>query len=119
MWTERPRPLLDGLLLGTAVSLGLCSILSIWSVDTAKAASTSQCQEVVALVEPRGKILAQCPAGTYIEIVDENVVCRCGSRREPIFDFDDNPPSLIPPPTQPLPNADPPVLKDDKHGIDI
>jgi hypothetical protein len=118
MWTERPRPLWDGLLVATMIAIGLCSILSIWSVDAAKPAPTVKCQEVVALVEPRGHVLAQCPTGTYIEIIDENVVCRCGTRRQPTSIEVDPPEFFMPQPNQTLPNAEPPNFGD-QHGIEL
>jgi len=115
MWTERPNPLKDGLIIAAAVGLTMCAILSIRNADDAKQSSSSQCQEVVAKVEKNGSILAQCPHGTYIELFDGNVICRCGKRREPeSIEVDPSPPFLLPAPNQNLPNAEPSLQPDDK-----
>jgi hypothetical protein len=80
MWTERPRAFTDGLVVVTVVSLVMCAALGLVSHVPPKQA----CQEVVVDVESSKHILAQCPAGTWVDIVDDNVVCRCGTRREPV-----------------------------------
>jgi hypothetical protein len=84
MWTERPK-WTDGLILATAVGLGLSVIVSIGREPDQPQATAPTCQEVVVIVHQGEEILAQCPQGSWIDIVDNNVVCRCGPRREPLW----------------------------------
>src|SRR5579864_7522439 len=103
MWTERPRAITDGLLMVTAIGLSLSLIVSIGRESEQSAPPPTQCQEVVVLIHQGEEILAQCPSGTWLDIVDNlNVVCRCGSRREPTW-FERRRP-----PIQQIPQADPP-----------
>lgn len=99
MWTERPRALTDGLLLAIAVGLTVSVIVSIERErDQRTVVSPPQCQEVVVLIHPKEEILAQCPQGSWLDIVDNNVVCRCGSRREPLLFEHEQPKTFILPP---------------------
>ena len=82
MWTERPRPFIDGLGLTTIVGLVTCLIVSIVSAHDVRP-DPSGCQEVIVAVHPKQGVLARCPTGTYLEILDENVICRCS--RPPSF----------------------------------
>jgi len=114
MWTERPKMWTDGLIMATAMGLVMGLIVSIGCETERPSASHPQCQEVVVLVHQGEEILAQCPQGTWLDVVDGvNVVCRCGERRTPKW-FERTPSS--PPPE---PQADPPKLFDGKHGTEI
>lgn len=57
------------------------AIFTSRNVDRSETTSAQKCQEVVVQIEPTGHVLAQCPTGTYIEIVDGDVICRCGVRQ--------------------------------------
>lgn len=112
MWTDRPRAWTDGLLLATAVGMVLCVIVSIGRETDPVPATLPQCQEVVVIIHQDEEILATCPPGTWLDIVDNaNVVCRCGEQRTPKF-------FITPRQTPRKPQADPP-RKDDKPGIEI
>ncbi len=115
MWTERPRAL-DGLIMVTACGLVLGVIVSIGHDVEPSSPSLPQCQEVVVDVHNGEEILARCPAGHWLDIVDNaNVVCRCGPRKE----TNEIPPiRILPPSTRPIPPAESPRF-DDKRGIDI
>jgi len=105
MWTERPVPVTDGLIIATSIGVALVAILSLWSAGDATRQPVSQCQEVVVIVERRGNVLARCPIGTYIDISDgANVVCRCGIDRQPTS-VEVEPSD--PPSSEETPNADP------------
>lgn len=119
MWTERPKVWTDGLIMATTVGLAMGLIVSIGSESDPTPAQLPSCQEVVVMVHPGEEVLAQCPQGTWLDIVDGvNVVCRCQAPREPRF-FERSPgPSDVPPPIRRIPQADPP-LKDDKRGTEI
>lgn len=41
-----------------------------------------ECQELIIRVDKQADVLAHCPSGTYIDIIDDHVVCRCGKRIE-------------------------------------
>ncbi len=113
MWTERPRPLRDGLLAAAAIAVALASILTLANVGTV--VPTSKCQEVIVTVEKQGNVLAQCPPETYIEILDNmTVYCRCGERRVPesVQIYRDRSP-------YPLQNPEPPPVSDDHRGIEL
>lgn len=86
MWTERPRPYTDGLFTALCISgLIVAAIAILWGKGHEKPSVESQCQEVVANVAKRGYVLAQCPPGTWVDIVnDKYVICRCG-RLDPTF----------------------------------
>jgi len=92
-------------------------VFSIGREPSEQSAVTSpQCQEVVVIVHQGEEILAQCPQGTWIDIVDNNVICRCGTRREPQwFECEPTPET---PHTQRIPSAEPPRF-DDKRGIEL
>jgi hypothetical protein len=118
MWTEHPRPFMDGLLMATAVGLVLSVIVSNGCRHEPAAVTSSQCQEVIVTVQKNGQVLARCPRGTRLDIVGDYVVCRCGHSREPeSFDIEHapDPPSQLPPPTQLIPPADSTNPFDDKH----
>jgi hypothetical protein len=120
MWTERPRALTDGLLLATAFGLALSMIVNIGhEPDEQSVTSLPQCQEVVVLVHQGEEILAQCPQGSWLDIVDNNVVCRCGSHREPLWFEHEQPKTHILPPTPRNTPTDPPRFPGDKRGIPI
>jgi hypothetical protein len=112
MWTERPK-WTDGLIMVTSVGLALSVIVSIGHESTPVSPPT--CQEAIVLVHQGEEILAQCPQGTWIDIVDNNVVCRCGARREPLW-FEHVPPV---PPEQENPRTDRPFKSDGKQGTQI
>lgn len=112
MWIKKPNALQDGLVAASVASLVLSAILIAKGTSSAEQQIVPQCQEVVAVIEQKGDVLAQCPANTYVEIVEDNVVCRCG-RRPAAFERDRNPPLVIPPPNRTIPNAEP-FLLDDK-----
>ena len=115
MWTERPR-VLDGLIMATACGLVLGVIVSIGHDVEPVSPSLPQCQEVVVDVHNGEEILAQCPPGHWLDIVDNaNVVCRCGPHQ-----YVEVPPPvrILPPSTHPLPPAESPRF-DGKRGIDI
>ena len=103
MWYDRPRPMSDGLVGAIVGGLGLCVILSLRSAGDVKASPASECQEVVVTVERQGNVLAHCPPGTYIDILESEVVCRCG--------FSVGSENSPPPATQ---NPEPPPKPDDK-----
>lgn len=114
MWTERPRALVDGLLMVTALGLVMSVIVSFGREPEQSAPPLTQCQEVVVSIHEGEEILAQCPSGTWLDIVDNlNVVCRCGQRREPLW-FERRRP-----PIHPTPQTNPPPLSDDKRGTEI
>lgn len=118
MWSERPNALKDGLVLASSISLVMLAILIVKSVSGGNPLFGFQCQEVVVDVVKRGNILAECPAGTHIEI-DEftNVICRCEDRRSFLLDRE---PSLMfndPMPTKPTTPA--PFRKHDDTGIEL
>ena len=105
----------DGLILVTAVGLVLCMIVSIGRETEQPSVAAPQCQEVVVTIHQGEEILAQCPQGTWLDIVDNlNVVCRCSPRREPLW-FERG----HRPPIHRIPQADPPPLPDDKRGTEI
>lgn len=111
MWTERLKPFRDGLVVPSIIALVVCTILTAWSAEDAKKPSQAlQCQEVVIELQEQGSVLAQCPAGTYVELEQGLVVCRCGNR--PIVTFD--PFGVeIDPPNEPAPTLSPPLLPPD------
>jgi len=114
MWTKVERGIgYTALTIAVVISL-TAGIL----INRTPAHAASGCQEVVAVIEQKGNVLATCPTGTYIEVLTmddaEVVVCRCGKRREPII-TDDVPQLVLPPPAQALPNPEP-LLKDDGRG---
>jgi len=76
MWTDQPKPLWDGTIIMIVVGLVFGTALKLASVGV-QAPAPSACQEVVVVVERRGNVLAKCPAGTTLDIVGEDVVCRC------------------------------------------
>jgi hypothetical protein len=118
MWTERPRAWIDGLILATTCGLALCVIVSIGRDVGPTPPPNPQCQEVVVDVHNGEEILAQCPPGHWLDIVDNaNVVCRCGAR--PDFSlFEREPVRILPPPTHRIPQAEPPHF-DDHKGIEL
>lgn len=114
MWSERPNAFKDGLILSTAIGLTLVTILTLRGASNEKTLFVSQCQEVVVDIEKNGNILAQCPVGTYLQIVDGNVICRCDKPRGPT---DKEPSSYRDPmPTQPK-IPDPFRFHDDKGTV--
>lgn len=111
MWLSRPNALLDGILLASGFGLVLSAIVITKGTSDGQSYLMPLCQEVVATVEKKGNVLAQCPAGTYIEINDGNVICRCGTHRTPIIEeptlmFNDPMPTEPPEPAPELPHDD-------------
>jgi len=107
MWT-------DGLVMATLVGLLLIMIVSIGFETSSVPISIPQCQEVVVTIHQGEETLATCPAGTWLDIMDDNVVCRCSpqDRHQPVPKF------ITPPSTTQIPKATPPQ-RDDKGGIEI
>ena len=106
MWTECPDPLFDGLVVAGIVGLVFSAILAAKGASDEKSLQALKCQEVVIVAEKRGNILAQCPAGTYIDVLDSDViVCRCASqnRRSSI---ELGIPEIVEPPAQADPETD-------------
>ena len=106
----------DGLVVSTLAAALALAIGITTSVDREQP-HTLQCQEVVINVDQRGNILAQCPVGTYIELVDSNVICRC-NKPHSIESVEELPPTLVFPPDQILPNPVPKQRGDDR-GIEL
>ena len=117
MWLKPPNSWRDGLIGATLFSLTVAAIFSITSTSDETNHRSSQCQEVVVDVEKKGNILARCPTGTYIDIVDNNVICRCGVRRT-VESLEREPDELVFPPLEITPNPVPRLPRDDK-SIDI
>lgn len=117
MWIDPPHYFRDGVIAATAISLAFLAIFSATSTSDAKM-PVSQCQEVVVDVQKKGNVLARCPSGTYIEIVDDNVVCRCGKRSYVEKQEVSEPPPLVFPPLEITPNPEPNPQRDDR-GIEL
>ena len=95
-------PLAGAFTLGVAATLALAGIVSIVR-NPIQPTGERTCQEVIVAVNARGSVLARCPPDTYIDILDDNVVCRCGPR----------PDRVTSPPTELIPKAEPPAPRDD------
>jgi hypothetical protein len=90
MWTERPRPVWDGMIIALlAAAAAAANIAAIKSVQP------DACQELVVPVDTKP---IRCPPGTKAEVDDDIAICKCPNR------------SLPPPPGfyNRIPNADPP-----------
>jgi hypothetical protein len=117
MWTELPKPLLDGTIVATSLALALATILSLVGSGSV-IGSTDKCQEVVVSIARNGTTLAQCPPETYIELVDDNVIlCRCGQRKDAAT-VEIGPDLIEPSPSTETPNTEPQSTFDD-HGHEI
>ena len=61
---------------GLVANLSVFGILNIIHDDR----SSHRCQEVIVRVDLKSDIVARCPVGTYLDVLDDNVVCRCGDK---------------------------------------
>lgn len=85
MWTETPRPLFDGVLVALAAGLLGATIVTLLDAKPpAKVPRKVDCQEAVYEIKDTGDTLARCPVDSYLELGEGYVICRCGTRREPL-----------------------------------
>ena len=114
MWMRPFDPWKDGLFAASVLSLGFLAIFTFIADEMPRSA---KCQETVVDIAKKGDVLARCPVGTYIELTDNYVVCRCGTHMV-IEGEQSEPAPLVFPPLEIVPNAEPKPLINDK-GIDL
>lgn len=101
MWTERPRPLLDGL--AVALLAGL-SVLAVAIIKDSTSPVVPACQEIIAKPNMQTYDSVKCPTGMYVDVIDEYVVCRCLKPRVTVTPVPDDNPDLpvVPAPKTPF-----------------